>query len=81
MKLNWFKRIGIFYVPKSFIGWLLLLAGAAFAVYMFIKIDSTSHSASDTLRNFFLWCLIIGAIYTLIAFLTSRDNGNKANIN
>jgi hypothetical protein len=74
MKTSWFRRIGIFYVPISFAGWLLLLAGAAFAVYMFIKIDSSSHSASDTLMNFFFWCLIIGAVYTLIAFLTSRNS-------
>jgi amino acid transporter len=71
MNLPWFKRIGIFFIPKSFIGWVIMLAGILYAVYVFIDIDSRSHSASDTLRPFFLYLLIIGLIYTFVAFLTS----------
>ena len=71
MKLPWFKRIGIFFIPTGFIGWGIMLAGIIFAVYKFIDIDSRSHSASDTLRPFFLYLLIIGLIYAFIAFLTS----------
>ena len=72
MKLNWFKREGIFFLPKSMVGWLILVAGIAFAVYSFIDIDSRSHSSSDTLINFVFMLLIIGAVYSLIAYLTSR---------
>jgi hypothetical protein len=72
MHLPWFKRIGIFFVPTSIIGWLILLAGFAYAVYVCIDLNSRSHSVSDFLINFVFSLLIIGAVYSLIAFLTSR---------
>ena len=72
MNLPWFKRIGIFFIPTSIIGWLILLVGLAYAVYVFIDIDSRSHSVSDTLINFVFHLLIIGAVYSFIAFLTSK---------
>jgi len=74
MKLNWFKRAGIFFLPTSIAGWLILVAGIAFAVYSFIDIDSRSHSVSDTLINFVFMLLIIGAVYSLIAYFTSRKS-------
>jgi len=70
MNLPWFKQIGIFFVPISLIGWIVLLWGIAYAVYSFIDIDSRSHSVSDTLMNFVFKLLIIGAVYSLIGFLT-----------
>lgn len=72
MNLPWFKRIGIFYLPVKLIGWIIFFAAIAYAVYTFIDIDATSHSVSDTLMNFVFSLLIIGAIYSLIGFLTSR---------
>ena len=72
MNFPWFKRTGIFFVPASIAGWLILLAGLAFAVYSFMDIDSRSHSSSDTLMNFAFMLLIIGAVYSLIAYATSR---------
>jgi len=77
MNLPWFKRIGIFFIPTSFIGWVIILAGIIYAVYVFIDIDSRSHSASDTLRPFFFYLLIIGLVYTFIAFLTSSRPKDK----
>jgi hypothetical protein len=70
MKLHWFRRVGIFFVPISLPGWLILAAGAACAVYAFIDIDSRSHSVSDALMNFVFSVLIIGAVYSLAAYLT-----------
>jgi len=70
MNLHWFKRIGIFFVPVSLMGWIVLLVGIAYAVFSFIDIDSRSHSVSDTLMNFVFKLLIIGAVYSLIGFLT-----------
>ena len=32
---------------------MILIAAIVYAVYMFIDIDSRSHSVSDTLMNFF----------------------------
>jgi len=72
MKFPWFRRIGIFFIPKSIIGWIILLCGLSYAVYIFIDIDSRSHSASDTLMNFAFNLVIIGAAYSLIAVFTSR---------
>ena len=74
MKIHWFKRIGIFFIPTSIIGWILLLCGLAYSVYMFIVIDGKSHSVSDTLINFVYNLLIIGSLYSLIAYLTSRNS-------
>jgi hypothetical protein len=73
MNLPWFKRIGIFFIPVSIIGWLIILAGFAYAIYVFIDIDSRSHSVSDTLINFVFNLLIIGAVYSLIGYLASRE--------
>lgn len=72
MNLPWFKRIGIFFIPKSIMGWIILLCGLVFAVYSFIDIDSKSHSVSDTLINFVFRLLIIVAVYSLIAYFTIR---------
>ena len=73
MNLQWFKRNGLFYIPTTFIGWLLLFVGIAYAVYTFIAIDSRSHSVSDTLINFVFNLIIIVAVYSFIAFFTSRN--------
>jgi membrane protein DedA with SNARE-associated domain len=78
MNLPWFKRIGIFFIPISVVGWLLLLASLAYAIYAFADIDSRSHSVSDTLINFVFNLLIIGAVYTLIAFLTDKKKSNNS---
>jgi len=72
MKLPWFKRFGIFFLPERPVGWLILFTGIAYEVYTFIDIDSRSHSVSDTLRPFIINLLIIFALYTLIAWLTSK---------
>ena len=75
MKLMWFKRFGIFFIPVSAMGWLILLSGVAYAVYSFLEIDSRSHSVSDTLINFVFRLVIIGAVYSLIAYLSGRTTG------
>lgn len=72
MNLHWFKKTGILFIPASFFGWLILLAGIAYSVYVFIDIDNRSHSISDTLMNFAFNLIIIGAVYFVIAFFTSR---------
>jgi len=81
MKPQWFKRKRIFFIPKSLIGWAMMLIGIIYAIYIFIDIDSRSHSASDTLRPFFINLLLIGLAYTLIAFLTSSGSTDKRDQN
>jgi hypothetical protein len=72
MNLPWFKRTGIFFIPVSFIGWLILLGSIGYAVYVFIDINSTSHSVSDVLIKFMFNCLVIAAVYSLIGFFTAQ---------
>jgi hypothetical protein len=70
MKLNWFIRKGIIYWPVSIMGWLILAVAAAYAVYTFIDINGRSHSVSDVMINFVFNLLLIGLIYTIIAYFT-----------
>jgi membrane protein DedA with SNARE-associated domain len=77
MKLMWFKRNGMIFLPASLIGWIILLGGFIYSVYSFISIDSRSHSVSDTLMNFVFRLLIIVAVYSLIACITSRPSDSR----
>jgi hypothetical protein len=72
MMLPWFKRIGIFFIPAGIIGWIILLSGIVYSIYLFLDIDSKSHSASDTLINFAFRLIFIFTAYTFIGFITSR---------
>jgi hypothetical protein len=70
--MNWFNRKGLFYQPVSLAGWTTLAIAVASSIYMFFKIDSSSHSASDTLRNWVFVSLLIAAAYSLIGYLTEK---------
>jgi len=76
MEFPWFKRNGLFFLPVTFMGWVVFIAALVYAVYVFIDIDSRSQSVSDTLRNFVFNLFIIGIIYTVIAFITSRKKNS-----
>ena len=70
MNFPWFRRFGIFFVPAALAGWIILGFAFIFAIFSFMDIDGRSHSSSDTLMNFVYVLLIIGSVYSLIAFLT-----------
>ncbi|MBD1363564.1 hypothetical protein IDJ77_07060 [Mucilaginibacter sp. ZT4R22] len=72
MKLNWFTRKGVIYLPASITGWLIFAAALVYAVYTFVDIDSRSHSVSDTLINFVFNLLLIGLAYTIVAYFTEK---------
>ena len=74
MKLNWFRRIGILYVPISPIGYLIAAAVVVYGVWVFRDIDSRSHSVSDTLINFVFNMLLVGVAYSVVGYLTERKN-------
>jgi hypothetical protein len=74
MKLHWFVRKGIFFLPSSIPGWVIVLATLALLVWLFIDIDSRSHSISDTLINFVFNALIVAVVYSIIAFFTSASD-------
>jgi hypothetical protein len=71
MKYPWFRRYGIFWLPVTLMGWILLAAFAAVAVFLFLDIDSQSHSASDTLRPFIIDLFLLFIVYSFTGFLTS----------
>jgi hypothetical protein len=77
MKFNftWFKRSFLFHIPISLMGWIITLAIPVYAVYIFIDIDSRSHSVSDTLMNFAFNMLIVYVIYLVVGYLTSKPEG------
>ena len=78
MKLNWFIRKGIFFLPYSIVGWSIFILAVVYVVYLFIDIDSRSHSASDTLINWVFNCLMVGLGYSLIGFFTEKkENSNR----
>ena len=72
MKLHWFTRKGTMYMPASIIGWIIFAATFGFTIFVFIGIDSRSHSVNDTLINFVFKARLIGVAYTLIAYFTER---------
>jgi hypothetical protein len=71
MKLQWFSRKGIFFVPSSLYGGIILIATIAYLVWTFLDIDGRSHSVSDTMMNFVFSALVVAVVYSIIAFFTS----------
>jgi len=72
MQLPWFKRIGLFIMPITVAGWLILITALVYTGYSFIEFDSRSHSVSDTLRPFIIRFLFIASVYYFIAWLASK---------
>jgi len=71
MQLNWFKQRGIFFIPVNWVGWTIALGALGFAGYTAVRIDARQHSVSDFLINFAFNLLLIGAVYTTVAYFTS----------
>ncbi len=69
--MQWFVRKGIFFKPSSAIGWGLLALVLIYCVYAFIEVDKHSHSASDTLVNWSFRVILVGVMYSIIAYFTS----------
>ena len=67
-----FKRKNIFFIPISIGGWILFSMAVIYAVYLFIDVDSRSHSVSDTLINWVFNVLLIGIAYSIIGAFTQR---------
>jgi hypothetical protein len=72
--MKWFIRRGLFFVPSSLIGWMLLSISFIYGIYAFFDIDKHSHSASDTLMNWFFRLLLIAVAYSIIGSLTSKEH-------
>lgn len=74
MKLNWFVRKGILYWPVSIVGWVIVTGCILLAIYLFVDIDSRSHSVSDTLINWAFNVLLVGLAYTLVGFFSEKKD-------
>ncbi len=71
MNSIWFKKFGWAYLPVHAIGLLITLACLALNVMFFIAIDRNSHSVSDTLIDFFVYCTCVAFWWKWIADKTS----------
>ncbi|MFO0775737.1 MAG: hypothetical protein U0172_13840 [Nitrospiraceae bacterium] len=66
--MTWFKPMGVFYRPVSTAGWFCTLLALGIGMQSLRKIDSRSHSASDTLYGVFTYWLT-----TFLAWYGSRQ--------
>jgi hypothetical protein len=69
--MQWFVRKGIFFKPSSAIGWGLLALVLIYCVQAFIETNKHSHSVGDTLANWFFRVILVGVMYSIIAYFTS----------
>ena len=71
----WFKAklYGWGWYPSTWKGWTILLIYLSAVIYLFLKIDSNSHSVSDTLINF----IPVGLIMTIILISICYQKGEK----
>jgi len=71
----WFKRkpYGWGWVAVTWQGWLVLLLFITIVVWNFIRIDSHSHSVSDTFINFIPETFVLA----LLVFLVCLKKGEK----
>ena len=53
MNKIWFKKLGWFFRPVSWHGWLVVVVALIFSVQVFVAVDRHSHSVSDTFYGVF----------------------------
>ena len=71
MKIQWFKRLGWFYVPVSLPGMMVTLGAMAFCAQVFLAVDRKSHSISDTFYGIFPFFACAFLLFDWIARRTS----------
>jgi hypothetical protein len=74
MKKQPFNRRGLFFKPTSWAGWLILIAAIGYAAFVFADLNNRAHSVSDLMINFVFRGIIIGAMYSLVAYLSIMIN-------
>lgn len=74
MEKHWFRKTGIIFVPISIIGVVLYVLTLAFCVNVFMAVDQSSHSVSDTLYGIFPF--FVGA-FTILFWIASNNCKEK----
>ncbi|MSR70518.1 hypothetical protein EXS62_00545 [Candidatus Kaiserbacteria bacterium] len=74
MQKYWFKakRYGYGWYPATWEGWLIMLLFLVLMLANFYRIDSSSHSVSDTLINFIPQTALLVAALWYIAHKTGE---------
>ena len=74
MNKNWFKELGLLYIPVSLVGWIVTIMAFAFCAQVFLFVDSKSHSVADTLYGVFPYIVptLVG-LYVLALRTSRRD--------
>lgn len=72
MKTTWFKEWGLIYLPVTWQGVLIIVLALAFCVQVFIAVDRSSHSVSDTLYGVFPFIVPTLLVLDRIAARTSK---------
>lgn len=58
-------------LPARWQGWVVVVLYFVFILYLFVRIDTSSHSVSDTLLNFIPWVIVASVVLFFIARITS----------
>lgn len=77
MKKSWYRRKngrGL-WRPSTWQGWISVSLVLVLAVVDFIRLDTRSHSVSDTIRPWILQMAILGGVLLLVAWLTGDGPG------
>ena len=67
----WFEKWGWIYRPSSLLGWAASLATLGLIARVFVVVDRSSHSASDTLIGVFPWAWVFLATLYWVASKSS----------
>jgi len=71
---RWFAKWGWVHRPVSWQGWIVLAVAIAFCVQVFVAVDRSSHSVSDTLYGVFPY--VVPALIVL-EWVASRSDGGS----
>ncbi|MBS1493193.1 MAG: hypothetical protein JST55_06770 [Bacteroidetes bacterium] len=75
MNINWFKKVGIIFIPTSIVGVILYLLTLVFCATVFTAIDRHSHSNSDTLYGIFPFFV---SAFTILYWIAANTSGKKS---
>lgn len=70
----WFKakRYGWGWTPATWQGWVVMVVFFIFEVWNFLRLDSVSHSNSDTIRPFVIQTIIAVLVLIFICYKTGE---------